>query len=346
MKKLMYISIFLVLIICSSAEAVEIASKRYPIEVDGVKTYLPYESSHDLFIKNDSITRLIYSIHSASYSAKAYFDNAIALVDKVPKEQERTLIIAPHILPKSHLDKPERSNILYWEFPAFWGTSRGMFNNKRIRISSYEVTDRILEEVATSGNFPNLKTIVILGHSGGGQMVNRYAASGLFEDKIAKSKGIEVRYLVMAPSSYVYFNEERVIKGNRNEFSVPENAPENYNNWGYGLGTMFTFHKKFEITPDRIIKRYPSKRVLYLVGSKDDDENHSSLDKKPPAMLQGKHRLERGRIYYNYLAHFFGEKIKETQRFRVVRDAGHSGRALMLSRQAVRFVFVPDLKRK
>ena len=84
---------------------------------------------------------------------------------------------------------------------------------------------------------------------------------------------------------------------------------------------------------------------MYLVGSKDNDENESSLDKKPPAMLQGRHRLERGIIYYYYMIHFFGEKIKKTQRFRVVKGAGHSGKALMLSRQAVRFTFAPNLKK-
>jgi len=345
MRKFRYISIFLAMIVCVPAKAVEIASKRYPVEVDGLKTYLPYESSHDLFVKNESITRLIYSIHSASYSAKAYFNNAIELVNKVPREKDKTLVIAPHILAKGCLDNPETSNILYWEFPAFWGTSRGMFNDKRVRISSYEVTDRILEEIATSGNFPNLKTIIIMGHSGGGQMVNRYAASGLFEEKIAKLKGIEVRYLVMAPSSYLYFNEERAVKGTVSKFSVPQDAPENYNNWGYGLATMFTFHKKFEITTDKIVKQYPSKTVMYLVGGKDNDENESSLDKKPPAMLQGRQRLERGIIYYNYLIYFFGEGIKETQHFRVVKEAGHSGRALMLSQQAVRFTFASDFER-
>lgn len=76
MKKLIYISIFLMLTIYASAKTVEveIASKKYPIEIDGVKTYLPYESSHNLHVKNESITRLIYSVHSSSYSAKAYFN--------------------------------------------------------------------------------------------------------------------------------------------------------------------------------------------------------------------------------------------------------------------------------
>ena len=345
---LRYISYFLLLIFCISAQAVEveIASKRYLIEIDGVKTFLPYESSHNLSSKHDSITRVIYSIHSASYNAKSYFNRATALVDKVPDQKNKTLIIAPHILPKGCVKNPKESNILYWEFPAFWGTSRGIFNDKRVSISSYEVTDRVLEQVVTSGNFPNLKTIIILGHSGGGQMVNRYAASGMFETKVANRMGIEVRYIVMAPSSYLYFNNERVVRGTLKKFAIPENAPEGFNNWGYGLGTMFTYHKKFKVTPETITEHYASKRILYLVGSKDKNEDDTSLDKKPPAMLQGRHRLERGIIYYNYLVHFFGEQVKQTQHFRVVKGAGHSGRSLMLSPQAIRFTFSPNSKER
>ncbi len=341
-----YISCLLLLVFWTSALAdkVEIASKRYPIEIDGVKTFLPYESSHDLSSKNDSITRIIYSIHSASYSAKSYFNRATELVNKTHRQYRNTLIIAPHILPKGCINNPGKSNILYWEFPAFWGSSRGMFNDHKIRISSYEVTDRILEQVVSSGNFPNIETIVIMGHSAGGQMVNRYAASGIFENKIAKPAGIEVRYIVMAPSSYLYFNNERINR-TLNKYSAPENPPKGFNRWAYGLGNIYTYHKKFHITAEMMINQYPSKKILYLVGSKDNDPNETSLDKKPPAMLQGNNRLKRGEIYYNYLIHYFGDSIKQNQKYHVVRGAGHSGRSLMLSPQAIRFTFSPNPKK-
>jgi len=336
-------------LLCTASRAVEvppneIASKRHLIEINGVKTFLPYESSHNLSSKNDSITRLIYSIHSASYSAKSYFNRANALVDKVPGQKNKTLIIAPHILNKSCLDRPENLNILYWEIPAFRGTSRAFFKDKRITISAFEVTDIILKDVVASGNFPNLKTIIILGHSAGGQMTNRYAATGVFESKIANPMGIEVRYIVMAPSSYVYFNNERVVKGTINQFSVPKNPPQKYNCWHAGLERMYAYHKKFKITPEFVRKQYPSKKILYLVGSKDRNENDPSMGRGEIAMLQGKHRLERGTIYYNYLVHFFGEQIKQTQHFRVVKGAGHSGKSLMLSPKAIRFTFSRNSK--
>ena len=145
----------------------------------------------------------------------------------------------------------------------------------------------------------------------------------------------------MAPSSYLYFNEERIVEGTLNKFAIPKNAPDGFNRWGYGLGNMFVYHKKFQITPEIVIKQYASKKILYLVGNDDNDPNEISLDKKPPAMLQGKNRLERGVIYYNYLVHFFGDSIKQSQQFRIIRNAGHSGRSLMLSPQAVRFTFSP-----
>ncbi len=345
---LRYISYFLLLVFCTSAQAagIEIASKRYPIEIDGVKILFPYESSHNLSVKNESITRVIYSIHSGGYSAKGAFDSATALVKKVPSQRNRTLIIAPHILHKKLLRKPENKNILYWEFSAFWGTSRAFFKNKSTTISAFEVTDMILEDVATSGNFPNLKTIIILGFSAGGQMTCRYAASGTFEAKIANPMGIEVRYLVMAPSTYVYFNNERVVKGTLNQFAIPKDAPEKFNNWGNGLESLYAYHRKYKVTPKIIIDQYPSKKILYLVGSKDSNEKDPSMDRRKAAMLQGKHRLDRGIIYYNYLVHFFGEQIRRTQRFQVIRGAAHSGRRLILSPAAIRFALAPNAKKR
>lgn len=176
-------------------------------------------------------------------------------------------------------------------------------------------------------------------------MVNRYAASGQFENKVARDRGIEVRYIVMAPSSYVYFNGQRAAKGSSTQFSIPDNPPDRYNCWGYGMESLFVFHRKHKISPEKIINDYPAKRILYLVGSKDNDQNDASLDKKPPAMLQGRDRRERAKVYYNYLKHFYGQKIKGNQYFKIVKNAGHSGRQLMLSRQAILFTFAPNRKR-
>ena len=53
------------------------------------------------------------------------------------------------------------------------------------------------------GIFPNLKTVVVVGHSAGGQFVNRYAAGGAG----CPNPLVEVRYVIMNPSSYLYVDD-------------------------------------------------------------------------------------------------------------------------------------------
>ena len=61
-------------------------------------------------------------------------------------------------------------------------------------ISSFEVIDQIISHIAEPDLFPNLATIVVAGHSAGGQHVNRYAAGtrlpSLLPDGLAR---VEIR---------------------------------------------------------------------------------------------------------------------------------------------------------
>jgi hypothetical protein len=60
--------------------------------------------------------------------------------------------------------------------------------------------------------FPNLKAVVLAGHSGGGQLVQRYAVVGKAAAALT-STGIHLRYVVANPSSYLYFSDERPSRG-------------------------------------------------------------------------------------------------------------------------------------
>ena len=75
-------------------------------------------------------------------------------------------------------------------------------------ISSFEVIDVILARLADRARFPDLRRVVVAGHSGGGQMVQRYAVVGHGEAALTAA-GIAVRYVVANPSSYLYFSAER-----------------------------------------------------------------------------------------------------------------------------------------
>ncbi|MHC4289709.1 MAG: hypothetical protein ACYSO4_00200 [Planctomycetota bacterium] len=348
MKKCFLITLFFnaLIAICLSETPIQVASKRYPIPYKNDVLQFPYESSHDLFTKNASVKQALFLVHSASYSAKQYYLNGRAMLEKVPAEENITLIIAPHFLKSKHVQEASNPNFLYWRATPFWGSSRGFFNNKDICISAYEVVDVILSNLVKNNNFPNLKKIVIIGHSAGGQMVNRYAACNLFESQVAFPNNIDVKYVVTAPSSYLYFSKERPVKGSLSKFALPDNANTDYNRWAYGLDSLYSYHTRNHIKANWIIEHYPQKNILYLVGSNDKDSEDSSLDKSTGAMLQGSNRLVRARLYYNYLKHFFGNEIKKHQKFYIVKNMGHWGQGLMASPACLKFVFEQNMKGK
>ena len=132
MKKCFLITLFFnaLIAICLSETPIQVASKRYPIPYKNEVLQFPYESSHDLFAKNESIKRVLFVIHSASYSAKQYYSNGLAMLNEAPQEKDRTMIIAPHFLKTELVQGISRPDFLYWTVPPFRGSSRGFYNEQ------------------------------------------------------------------------------------------------------------------------------------------------------------------------------------------------------------------------
>ena len=152
--------------------------------------------------------------------------------------------------------------------------------------------------------FPNLIIIVVAGQSNGGQFVNHYAASSRFEQEVATPRGIHMRYVVMNPGSYLYFNGARAVPGQTNVFVVPEDCG-GYNDWPYGLadldhaGCSWAYAKR--VGARAIREQYPSRNVIYLNGALD-----TKVEEAPHCedALQGRHSIEKDEIYFNYLQHY------------------------------------------
>jgi hypothetical protein len=65
-------------------------------------------------------------------------------------------------------------------------------------LSSFDFMDQIVTKLANKRVFPNLRAIVVTGHSAGGQFVARYQMSNRVHDSI----GTPMSYVVANPSSY------------------------------------------------------------------------------------------------------------------------------------------------
>ena len=152
--------------------------------------------------------------------------------------------------------------------------------------SSFDALDAILARLADQRLFPNLKQVVVAGHSGGGQVVQRYAIAGKGEVALTKN-GIGVRYVIANPSSYAYFTAERP------EPSIAASCPR-YNNWKYGM----------EQRPPYLAALTP-RPGADLRGAQGDlsvgDAGHQSQSSRARQKLHGgggrRHRYVRGHSY-------------------------------------------------
>ncbi len=335
----------IILAVAAHLYALEVPKTRLPV-IGCNDCCIPYLASYPLDRKNSSIEHVILAIHSSNYDARMVFNDCLSLLKSQSGAESRTLIIAPQFLIKEHAKDINDPNLLFWEVDPFRGSSVSTTagSGTDLGISAFTILEDIISRVATKETFPNVKRITILGHSAGGQLVNRFAASNTIEFDAVRPAGIKCRYIVMNPSSYVYLSPKRYVEGSEGVFAVPtpEQVKDNpgYNQYGYGLEKLYVYHRAKGLTAEKIRQMYPKRNIIYMLGEKDYAPDES-MSTNPSAMLQGRNRLERGRIYYMHLIDEFGPEIKKTQKLVIVPQAGHSGRQMALSEQGRLHILKP-----
>jgi hypothetical protein len=335
---------------CEFEIANQVASGRMRIATATRRTLeFPYRSNLPIDVRNEAIERVLISLHGTGGNARLYLRNGLdAAVEAVrfrvdPNALRNTLIVAPQFLDSKEYYGELPANLMHWDGGRAYGDEskeRDLDGDGRPdsgTLSSFTVMDTLLDRVSRRELFPNLRRIVIAGQSNGGQFVNRYAATSTFETDVADSRGIALRYVVMNPGSYLYFDGRRAKAGSKTSFETPTGCPE-YDNWPRGLANLeepaFSWSYPKQVGAATIRAQYPGRDVIYLNGSDDNivvgtDECEDSL--------QGSHRLERGEIYFNYLGVYFGSKLQHERH--VVSNVRHDGHDTMISRQGREAIF-------
>jgi len=322
-----------------SAAALEIAPSRHMVGPKAPAAYVPYFASQSLGDASSRITRLIVSIHSSGFDADQYFKNAQAAAAARGVVPE-TLILAPQFFEQQAIPGAIPEGLLFWRVSPFRGSSRGGVGPeiKPVGISPFDVLDDWLKALTAPRLFPKLTDVVLVGHSGGGQLVQRYAMVGKFEPP----RNIAIRYVVSAPSSYAYPSGERYHQGTKTFVVPPDSVIKEcpgYNQWGYGLEAPYGYFA--DVPAERIAERYVKRHVFYLCGSKDNDPKDASLGTSCGAMMQGRHRLERMQVFEAFLKEKYRDTTKATHRFSVVQGMGHFGKGTMTSPPGLAALFGP-----
>jgi|GEM_PF-3482454 len=268
------------------------------------------------------VTRAIIVLHGSGANASGYFDR---IDDIVPSSwSSKVMVIAPHfqeVAPSGEWGWPDGD----WREA---GASGG--------ISSFTVLDNFVAKLR-DGDFPNLKWVIVAGHSAGGQTAQRFAC---FTDVDSKPwpNAQYMKFVVANPSSYVYLNSYRNPEGD-SSWLIPAqdcSSGDAYNEWKYGLENLYGYTAARGAEWART--HLPARQVQLLAGTEDTFDN-GDMDTDCGAMWQGPFRYQRAHIYKMFMDKYYpGNRLAITD----VPGVDHDSTRMFASSQGLNALFFAD----
>jgi hypothetical protein len=296
--------------------------------------------------RNEAITRAVIVVHGAGRDADNYYRSALAGAFLAGALQT-ALVIAPRIASGADAGCGDSlaANEISWHCNSW---REGGPSVSHPGATSFDFLDEILRKLARRDVFPNLRGIVVTGHSAGGQVANRYGMTSKVHDGL----GVPVRYVVANPSSYAWPTNERPtgpaawpLQAGAPGFvpaldpSTPAFRPlrdgrgcTSYDQWPYGFKNRTGYSAS--ISDSQLTRQLVTRPFAYLLGE-DDILPLSGFDSSCEAMAQGPTRQARGQAY----AKFVNERLGGHHEVVVVTGCGHNGRCIYTSEPWLRIAF-------
>ena len=306
-------------------------------------TYSTYSFSG----RNPGVTRALIMVHGTLRNADHYFTTATGAAF-LAKALGDTVVIAPafHSAAKGCDDKLEAHEVSWSCSGDSWRSGGAAASDPKL--TSFDFMDALLTRLADRKAFPNLKTIVVAGHSAGGQFVARYAMANRVDGTLA----VPISYVVANPSSYAWPDATRPLpKGD----GAPANAAAawneetphtdysygpfdaakapDYDRWPFGLEAR-TAGYTAKMSDAQLKRQLASRDITYLFGQVDVLPL-GGFDDSPGAMAQGPTRRARGEAYVKYIAATLGAKPKVM----IVPECGHNDRCVYTTDTVLPVIF-------
>ena len=292
-------------------------------------------ASYPLATPNPAIRRALIMVHGTNRNADHYFATATAAAFLAGALGD-TIVIAPRLIACN--DKPEPNEVLWSCSGDSWRSGGSAASHPEL--SSFDFTDELLKKLADKTVFPNMRAIVVAGHSAGGQYATRYAMANQVHDTL----GVPVSYVVANPSSYSWPVAVRPLpegdadpaKAKDGWSLTPDTAVHtaftygpfdaskapNFNRWPMGLeGRTGGYSAK--MSDDQLQKQLVARPTTYLLGQVDTLPL-GGFDSSPNAMAQGPTRRARGEAFAKYVIEQMGAK----HAIQVVSECGHNARCM------------------
>ncbi|KAH7040965.1 uncharacterized protein B0I36DRAFT_344618 [Microdochium trichocladiopsis] len=191
---------------------------------------------------------------------------------------------------ESVADRAYSPALVWWA--SAW--SAGAVNNyppETKTVSSFAVLDQIVQYFGNLERFPNMRQIIVAGHSLGGQTVQRYVAVGKTRQELGVT--VPVDYWIGDPNSFVWLNETRPF---------PVDACSDFDNYREGFTGYEAYGAEHTGQPmnynlelvsqgsEAIIKNFQDKPVHWARATRDLGDHP---DDGCGPYTQGKDRNER-----------------------------------------------------
>ena len=273
-------------------------------------TTFPYHANQ-LLRAGGNQTMALFIQHGAMRNADSYFCSFRALMlEQTYRPFQDILIIAPDFNYKN--DPGVLPSDAFWNATKPFGDwrvgaesdpeccSNGFGTHGGKTISSFTILDHMLDILTNKELYPNMDKISFVGHSAGGQMVQRYAMMSKLAASYDTNGGkFDVEFIVANPSSYTYLDDRRwkyncgQCDCNTNNCTCDRECSEittlgvpapnkagkdyvcyddHYNQWPYGL-SGFSDNKHeipyVEEAAKHAVASYRERDVVYMVGQND-----------------------------------------------------------------------------
>lgn len=272
----------------------------------------------------------------------------------------KAIVFAPQLL---YLEDEPEADELYWdrgdtECSAWcWGLNSS--SSLGPTISSFQALDELLLAASNRTRFPNLRRVIIAGHSGGGQTIQRYAFANRVDQEL-RQRSLDVRYFPANPSSWTYLSgmrpvlresltcdticDNETVAATRYSFAESPSGGgrgcRDYNAYGYGLD-MLDVPYYSRVGVDNMLRDYPSRHVTYLAGASDvcnaaEQRAMSCFDCQPDDhglettcadYAQGWCRFERAHAFAQHVRHHYDNASVHS--ILSVPGVGHNGCAIV-----------------
>ena len=289
-------------------------------------------STYALDGRNEAITRALIVIHGTGRDVDTYFRTAAAAAF-LAGALDDTIVISPRFASNNGKTCNDRlaADEVNWPCNGNSWRSGGVAAGNEA-LTSFDFMDEILRALARKNGFPSLKSIVVSGHSGGGQFVARYQMANRVHDTL----GVPVRYVVANPSSYAYPDANRPVAGSEDFKPFGDAAScTDYDRWPYGLQDRGGYSSR--VDDAQLKQQLVARPVTYMAGELDTLRG-AALDTTCPAMAQGANRRARAQAFAGYIGQSYGAQHP----FMIVRLCGHSARC-MFTADAVLPILFPQL---